>query len=330
MPAIKFKRRKKFHQFIRLPPEIRRRVWYWCLPRRIVEPDVLDGKRHEENSVRTESGDCGHICECYQKFKVKSSRRPPLIMRVCREAYDVAADHGAIDTTAGPLATWRQPGLDRMLFFHGKIHRRLWYGAYSRHHRSDTSRVCRLVDAFAHARRTSLPLAFYHLEIYPFEFEDTLALDGWKSKVFEPQMAFLGTFAQLGRNTTFPCAVMTVVLHVAEQQAAQSGLFGRLGEEPCQLVPVEDASRINEYHEFWLANSSYQPNVAQATRIVWSALLDEADLRARINTWLATLHPILLAAAWLMEAARPPNNQHLDFNENTKTIYAALGTDVAA
>lgn len=313
MPPITYEKRTKFQQFTRLPPEIRRLIWYWCLPRRIVECDILDSRMRWEHASRRDLDDHGNICECKKGFKVKNSRRPPLIRRVCREAYDVASCHGGWATTAGPLATWCQPGLDSMFFFHGEILRTLWYGAYDRQHRDDTSRVDKLVDAFAHARRVSLPLALYHFDLYPFEAVDSWWLDDWDTDVFEPQMAFLSKLAHLGRNTTVPCAIMTVVLHVPKTQAAQSGLFGRLGEETCKLVSVYDAPEIEKYYEFWLANSPYQPKVGQATRAIWSGLLDKNWLQLSVGFWMNRLRRVMLAAVWLTEASQPPNTRHPNF-----------------
>lgn len=311
MPAIQYKIRRRFHRFPLLPAEIRHLIWYFCLPRHIVDFDFLDGMVRNENQDRP--GDImDNMYKCRKILDVKSNRIPPIIMRVCREAYEVALRHGSTETS-GKLPTWLQPRVDRMLFYHGKINWQIWYSALEVHYEHNRSRSRRLAAAFDWADRVNMPLAFYHLDLYPFGFESSLELNQWQSNFLAPQIAFLNEFATGGRCQAFPCAVETIVLHATRDQAADSGLFGRLGEDLCQMVDVEDSEGIQQYYEFWRLSSPCRRLTEYTMSPEWNFFLANDNLRSVVDDWLAKFQYVLLAAVWKSASTTAhPNDAKLE------------------
>ncbi len=292
-------RNKRFPGFPRLPAEIRQHIWRLCLPSRVVDFDALDSR------VSWETREEWSICVCPREAGLRANQAPPLIMRVCREAYDVAVRYGAVDRT-GRLETWLQPGLDRILFVHFRVLAPLWYGAYDASYEGNRYNVRKLAEAFAWARRLGMPMAVYHLNLYPFGFDAAFEMMNWQSDILAPQIALLTEFARLGRHQQFPCAIRTVVLHATRRQAAGAGLFGRLGDAACQLVDMADEARIRAYYEFWKASSPYRPKVDQAMAGTWDDLLNRCELEQQVQDWLAKTYYTLLSAVWITASEEWP------------------------
>ncbi|KAJ4144437.1 hypothetical protein LMH87_003319 [Akanthomyces muscarius] len=78
----------------------------------------------------------------------------------------------------------------------------------------------------------------------------TLGLEDRQANWIASHIAFLDKCATQGRHAAFLCAIETIVLHVTREQAANFGLFGRLGEDVCQLVDIDTSERIRQYYEF--------------------------------------------------------------------------------
>ncbi|KAJ3488014.1 hypothetical protein NLG97_g6282 [Lecanicillium saksenae] len=297
MAPFYYKVRRKFPKFPLLPPEIRHRIWYFCLPRRVVEFDKLDGMIYKENRDGRPDGIRDYtVCSSADVLKVRTNRKPPLIMTVCREAYDVVSGHGSVDRT-GKLPTWLQPSVDTMLFCHRKLDL-YWYSTRYRPFPYDGSNVHRLAAIFDWSHSLKIPLAFYHLDLYPFNMDSTLQMANWDRKWIVPQIAFLNEFAIRGRDMVFPCAIETIVLHITPEQAVLSGLFGRLGEEICQLVDVYDTERLKQYHNLWKKTCPHRVMAKPAPSVDWEFLFDEAKFHRFLDAWLGQFNLVLLAAVW--------------------------------
>lgn len=293
---------QQFCNFSLLPPEIRQRIWYFCLPRRTIESDLLSLWIYDEDTdfylAHNLPTDLQNICDCGVELSFNRNRWQPLIARVCHESYQVVHRYGHVDTT-GVYPTWRQPALDKLLFLHHQINRRVWYGSYYIEYEHDRSEVAKLSSAFAWARRTNMSLCVYHFSLYPYGFDGRTELEFWQEEVVSPQVAWLVEFATSGRKMQIPCAIRTLTLHVRQDTAALSGLFGRLGEEVGQLVDVYDTQRIQQYYEFWRTQSINKRRVARTTKLKWEDLLDPAELRVRVNRWLGQVQYVLLGALWM-------------------------------
>ncbi|CEJ93347.1 hypothetical protein VHEMI08940 [[Torrubiella] hemipterigena] len=74
---------------------------------------------------------------------------------------------------------------------------------------------------------------------------------GWNVPENNVQAAFMAEFALITSKMTIAMVTRILTIHVTQQQAALSGLFGRLGEEPCQLVSVSDIEGLLKYYDFW-------------------------------------------------------------------------------
>lgn len=234
---------------------------------------------------------------CGEIYTVKDNRLPPAIMRVCRESYNVTRRYGSLDTSRAK-PTWLQPRIDQMLFFHGQIKPWLHYSPDDTRYAKDTSRAEELAAVFDWAQRLGLPLAIYHLDIYPFNSEHNSSMFEFWPMVIGPQVSFLNEFVRRGRGQSFPCPIMIFALHATREQAASSGLFGRLGDEPSQFVDVEDMDRLQQYHRFW---QQISPNVfAIKCRFPseWDLIFARDKLRALIDDWIARVRHMLLAAVW--------------------------------
>lgn len=355
MAPIRYGTKRKFRRFPLLPPEVRRRIWYFCLPTRIVEFDVHDHRIYDEtgpspfprfcsppsqvgglllsdaessNEATSNASSPGMsdgtvpLPQCFfppERFlhekpicnhvlKVAANRSPPVIMYVCRESYNVALSHGSTDRT-GKLPTWLQPSVDRMLFFHTTCRIDLWMHDEGPREKymskvGEISAICDL------SKRLDLPLAFYHLDLYPFRVEPSLGLEGWEDNYVEPQIACLNKVVNHYRHDSFQCAITTVVFHLTREEAASSGLFGRLGEDLCQLVDVYDSEKIRRYYELWKPVTHQEREHLTGMNRAWDFLLASDSLHAEVSEWLANLQYIFLAAVW--EAARTTTHQHDD------------------
>lgn len=148
-----------------------------------------------------------------------------------------------------------------------------------------------------------IPLAFYHLDLYPFNMDSTLAMQNWERRWIIPQIAFLNEFAIRGRDRVFPCAIETIFLHITPDQAALSGLFGRLGEEICQLVDVYDTETLRQYHDLWKRTCPRRIMAKPSASHDWEFLFDENEFHSLLDSWLGQFNLVLLAAVWKTASA---------------------------
>ncbi|KAJ2979700.1 hypothetical protein NQ176_g3097 [Zarea fungicola] len=201
-----------------------------------------------------------------------------------------------------------------MLFYHAKINQLPWYCAIeAESYQWDSARTRELAAVFDWAGRVNMPLAFYHLDLYPCRFENSLELQDWQNSFLAPQIAFLNEFANQGHHRTFLCAVETIVLHVTRQQAADSGLFGRLGEDLCQLVDVDDREGLRQYYQFWKSTSPCKHRTKSTLSRAWAFLLANDAYRREVDDWLVKLEYVLLAAVWKTARANEhPSDASLD------------------
>jgi hypothetical protein len=217
---------RNFHFFSQLPTELRLIIWRHCLPHRVVE---LDGP-FDECVYHLEEPT---PCELQETSAI--NRHPPLISRVCRESRLVASeDRRLLDEDVPPDAQWSSPTRFTKLCI-------------------DPSR-----DTI-HLNWTPFYVPNFWNDGSPF---DNLA---WNS----PQVQGRGSFMFDYLQDSFPedsdveqrigamqnlqhgaVVIRVIVVHTTFQNAANSGLFGLLGDAPVQIVNVSDEPRLDALFDF--------------------------------------------------------------------------------
>jgi hypothetical protein len=82
-----------------------------------------------------------------------------------------------------------------------------------------------------------------------------------------------------------------VEIHMTHYEAAHAGVFGRLGEEPIQLVDPRDTAAVAAFRDVWRRHRSpsEEPDVAE----LFSYAVDSAEAyRAEVEQWLRELETV--------------------------------------
>ncbi|KAK5992331.1 hypothetical protein PT974_05734 [Cladobotryum mycophilum] len=93
------------------------------------------------------------------------------------------------------------------------------------------------------------------------------------------------------------CMTSTGQVH-CQSFSLNSGLLGRFGDEPIQLVDARDINTIRTYYRFWVATVTEMPRPIPRPHAFGSMLESEQEYLARIETWHATSTFLLLVAVW--------------------------------
>lgn len=255
----------EFHLFPKLPVELRRAVWRHCLPSRVVELDV------PYNEL------VGKGTSCQLAHTTSRNTRPPVISRVCRESREVALEDCyedpdpdpdrpgwlASNTTEGVL--WLRPSTD--------IVHLNWWPDYDGLYDSTGDPIPFLLWLAASSRGASITADLLH----GFDNEYT---GGHRNEIF-PLLE--------DRKDYLVCLKM-VSIHVPMARALDSGLFGRLGEEPIQCVDAFDQDTIRKYQQLWtLAAPPEDREPAEFFELVTTN-----RLRERIQQWSEAVEKLWL------------------------------------
>ncbi len=82
-----------------------------------------------------------------------------------------------------------------------------------------------------------------------------------------------------------------VEIHLTDHEAAHAGVFGRLGEEPIQLVDPRDTATVARFRDVWRCHHlpSEEPDIAE----LFSRAVDSAEAyRARVEQWRQELEKV--------------------------------------
>lgn len=233
-----------FHFFSRLPAELRREIWRYCLPHRVSEVDEPFDFIHY-NAYDTEE------TACYFRSTYCNNRRPPLLTRVCHESRSIALDSGF----------WN-PHLVHRKGTPFRPHGISWEAgnAIDRGYWQDSARES--------AHMNYRPV--YDIETFYCIFgnnplaglaEAAKKLNGKASFMLEYMTDYLGgrepydddfyterpsvlcpskedDTAALKLLPEWLVVVRLIVVHLEFAEAATTGLFGHLGDEPVQVVDV--------------------------------------------------------------------------------------------
>lgn len=218
-----------FHYFSQLPAELRFAIWRECLPHRVVEIDYA-------------VDDYAYLClippPCNLQLTSNINRQPPVISRVCRESRRVAFESGyqLVKESPPPEARWNssllitKPWIDPS---RDTIHLN-WTPCYE----ADGSLIWgggSALDYLAWSSRRARAGSFM------FDYLDN-TVDGGVD--MEER---IGAIQQLRNGVV---VMQIVVVHTTFEAAADTGLFGLLGDACIQLVDVSDEARLNAFYDF--------------------------------------------------------------------------------
>ncbi|KAK8136754.1 hypothetical protein PG984_004694 [Apiospora sp. TS-2023a] len=259
-----------FIKFPDLPTEMRLEIWSLCLPgRRVVEINMplsmcLSTSTLEPATVR--------------------SNRLPVISRVCRESREVVFKSAFfVGGQGGP------PGLPRVSH-PGELtpycNHRLWMRRgidvvhLNWHPDEEMSSAwdcdIDLLEAFRCFAQQASAASISAELLHAFGDHE---LDG-AARCNGPQILCL----------CFPCFVVLsrVKIHISDLEAAHSGVFGILGEEPIQLVDPRDTNTIRKFRKAWRSSSCRQLLDEPEVDHFFTSAVDEADIYcASIEQWRA-------------------------------------------
>lgn len=117
--------------------------------------------------------------------------------------------------------------------------------------------------------------------------------------------AALMQLTRWARNLVVPLVVRQVTIHITGQQAATTNLFGRLAEEPCQDVNVDDTDALAEYYALWDVYTADKHKKRVAHREVWKSILHKDIHAKQVAEDQEQWRYQMLLAAWYAERQDP-------------------------
>lgn len=226
-----------FHQFSKLPAELRLQIWRLCLPYRVWE---MDYPTDEGFFLKPDPND---TYPCNVKCTALLNGLPPVITRVCTESRAVARENSAGYTTEEYYEE-----LDAGDTFI-----------------STTSSGC-YEDFWLDPKRTGVVNLNWddgYQAIYQNSAGPAIANLAWESKQVAARPSFdeywiscswldfeEQRFEVFNQIPAWWVIVHSVIIHATFRDAARSGLFGLLGDATVQIVSLSDRERINSFYEF--------------------------------------------------------------------------------
>ncbi|OAA53158.1 hypothetical protein ISF_08999 [Cordyceps fumosorosea ARSEF 2679] len=297
-----------FHLFSRLPPEIRDHIWFFCLPRRVVPLDDLLWLVDEHSTYRSEQ-------QCWVDHRQVHYRAqaPPLIASVCREARRVVFRWGGLEdmeTSISLRLVWIQRKLDTLLFgwtendsaAAGHDQDMMEHFLYNQRLDQPGAPVCLIAEQFlTFYSSPSAPESDYMPFIRTDESNSIAYLlhNGWKED--EPD----AEEADLSDPMDVDVVMETVYIHATRADILASQLFGRIADEPSQLVDYDDAATLAKFRALFNKNPNNQRRVALTEKF---DAIESHEFPAQVATWLIKVAWKLLAIKWLHEKRHNPQS----------------------
>lgn len=294
-----------FHLFRHLPRELRERIWFFCLPRRvaILDKPVWDLSYWSDKDIQQ---------QCWMTCRELSRRAnsPPLIAFVCHEARQLAFRWGGSERITGVsmFDTWIQRQLDTLLCtwtfndsaIEGSGDDTLDNFLRDQRHNYPGSPVCLLAEHF-------------------FEFHSNASASGnrhapalWVNRMDNPaSISYLlqDSTEILGTDLSFTMDVdvimETVHIHTSMTDLLASQVFGHIIDEPCQLVDYTDATMLDKFHALFKKNIKNQKRTAQVK--LFNAM-KSLEFLYQVKRWLIKVEWLLLALKWLHEKRHNPQS----------------------
>lgn len=278
-----------FHLFPLLPLEIRRMIWEFCLPYRVVEID-----------------DPPHQCEwkpprvCTLDTTRTTNTRPPAISRVSHEAREVAFRHGGVYgvvTGKGEKLEkdpkqpyywqynfsnpWIQPGRD-VLHLHWTPGRNFNEVNWNPDNPEGALALLHYLAPKMRAPAVSIMAEV----VLPFRA-------GWVDIV---SLGDVDAMEVLSKWEEYMVVIEMVSIHVRLDVATLSGLFGVGGDERVKLVDPDDWGSMEEYGRLWRVYGSAQD--AEAAEF-FGSIADRTRFTARVEKWRQDLVKVWIWDQWM-------------------------------
>lgn len=234
---------KSFHLFPKLPAELRIQIWQLCLPFRVHELDFPIGEYLYIDN------DDGIPLPCRGKPSADLNGLPPVITRVCHESRNVAYESGGV----AEAEFYRDmPYRDRFTSYTSVIADKYWLDRKRdtvHINWSPTYQCMQLEDsvgsALGYVAWVSRQLLGHPSPSITDDWFDDMCITEqgrYSSNEYVPEV-----FDQV---PSWRVIVRTVMIHTTFREAAQSGLFGLLGDASVQTVSLSDEEKINAFYDF--------------------------------------------------------------------------------
>lgn len=103
------------------------------------------------------------------------------------------------------------------------------------------------------------------------------------SRLYDPEVA------ELTPPRRYYVVLTMVEMHMSSVDAAFSGLFGRLGEEPVQLVNTTDVDTIRKYRDLWMAKR--KPEAEKGIAAFFAEVIEGTTAyNDKVNKWRGELY----------------------------------------
>lgn len=283
-----------FHYFTRLPPEIRHLIWQHCLPCRVAQEDeayfLLDGNESRQACLAN-------------RIRVRNSQ-PPAIAFVSKESRQVALEHGVeleLQDTLSMDLIWVQPRRDMLHLNWVRRRYNVWGNADD-----PTSPICMFLwRAEDHRMEPSVVAEIIH----PFDLEALLnggegaivSRDPWLFYHNGQNQELSDIAACVDWQRSIGIAMAAVSLHITEEAALQSGLFGLLGDAPVQMVDFKDDARLREFQALFEQHALDKEPVVQT----FFKLFASPEFKTAVESWRQQAEWLILAYMW--QRARDEN-----------------------
>lgn len=277
-----------FPQFPSLPAEIRRQIWECCLPQRL----VAQGKLHMNNLHTTQR------CQAWKTPTQPHAR--PLVKAVCREAWDAVEANGVSegyppdeDAYGG---IWFQPKRDTMQMYWTTFSRifRDWrsdepHGMFSFQSNDLNAPISIMGEPFA-----AFPPGDPESSTFKWPFLRTI------QNTSGGNVAAADLTWCLRRSIEIDMVVDVISFHIPDCKAAESGLFGLLGDAPVQTVAYDDVKQIRKFEALFEATrclpGTDELDDAAAVEIEYVL---SPTFRAQVVLWKEMVEWVLMAQMWL-------------------------------
>jgi hypothetical protein len=263
----------RFPKFPYLPAELRRMIWSFCIPgRRVYEMHTVVGDHHN-NILSGADDEQGGLYS-------SPSGRFAIISHVCREAREVALkSHVYVTGKEGRLdddgvsrpewTAWNESLPVRLRKGFDVVHLH-WNRSYD--HPIYLPVLPNPLPYFQWLANQAAAASVSAELIHGFHNDSAMSTIAPEDvKYFSPHNLYY--------------VVLTIVeMHMTYWEAAHAGVFGRLGEEPVQLVDPRDTTAVARFRDVWRRHrlSSEEPHIAD----FFSRAVDSAEAYCtRVEQW---------------------------------------------
>ncbi|KKK12928.1 hypothetical protein ARAM_006913 [Aspergillus rambellii] len=248
--------RDVFPLFARLPAELRRMIWMECLPARIFEYDAPEGWAVPISTV------------CDLGWTTCQNWKPPVLTRICHESRSIAYEVGVIDNRRG-WPRWFSPAQD-IAALHWVPGDNIDVGGSE-----DFDLTPELFHYADHGQGAGIPAYRIHA------FHRATSSAYGRNKDYDV----------LALRDHYFVWIKMVIIHIDDETARKSGLFGTLGDEPVQLIDVADTKSIARFRDLWASISPMDPEPL-------SFFNEQEPFQDRLQQWCKEMETLWVLNCW--------------------------------